>query len=129
MRYKCLIRVPARDGRELESLARITGDRGAKAILASLWPVADNTTAIMMQRFYELRDRGGYSKARALGLVQREFIAEDVGSTVNWAGTSIVFETAERGGVALKANRTQANTLGLGHPFYWAPFILTGNWR
>lgn len=120
---------PARDGRELESLARITGERGAKAILASLWPVADNTTAIMMQRFYELRDRGGYSKARALGLVQREFIAEELGSTANWAGTSIVFETAERGAVSLKPNKTQANTLGLGHPFYWAPFILTGNWR
>lgn len=120
---------PARDGRELESLARITGDRGAKAILASLWPVADNTTAIMMQRFYELRDRGGYSKAHALGLVQREFISDDIGSTTNWAGKSIVFETAERGAVSLKTNGTQANALGLGHPFYWAPFILTGNWR
>ena len=49
---------PDRDGREIESLAKITGDRGAKSTIASLWPVADSSTAILMQRFYELRELG-----------------------------------------------------------------------
>jgi len=120
---------PGRDGRELESLARITGSRGAKAILASLWPVADKTTAILMQRFYELRERGSYSKAQAMALVQREFITGTLGSTANLADESIIFETAARGAVPLQAQGPDKAALGLAHPYYWAPFVLTGNWR
>ena len=121
---------PALDGRELESLAYITGDRGARAILASLWPVEDRMTAILMQRFYELRERGGYSKARAMALAQREFITGRIGSRDHFDGDSIVFETAIRGAVSLAGGgRPDPHGLGRGHPFYWAPFVLTGNWR
>jgi CHAT domain-containing protein len=119
---------PALDGREMESLSQLTGSRGARAILATLWPVEDNSTAVLMQRFYELRERAGNSKAHALALTQREFIEGDVGSEQNLAGQSIVFETAVRGAVPIKPPAGEPQ-LGLAHPFYWAPFVLTGNWR
>jgi CHAT domain-containing protein/TPR repeat protein len=116
---------PKLDGRELESLSRLTGSRGARAILASLWPVNDSSTALTMQRFYEMRERGNMSKAKALALTQREFIAGNIGGTDIAAGPSIVVETAARGAISLSPSADG----GLSHPYYWAPFLLTGNWR
>jgi CHAT domain-containing protein/TPR repeat protein len=118
----------ARDGRELESLSAITGRRGARSVMASLWPVADTATAILMQRFYELRARGGYTKAAALALVQREFVTGTIGSQENLPGESLALASADRGGVSLLRPRP-GHDLGIGHPYYWAPFVLTGNWR
>jgi len=119
---------PDRDGREIESLAKITGDRGAKSTIASLWPVADNSTAILMQRFYELRELGDMSKARALAMVQREFIHGDVGSPANLTRRSVVYETAQRFKNIYRETDDGIDP-GFSHPAYWAPFVLTGNWR
>ncbi|SHL22702.1 CHAT domain-containing protein [Roseibium suaedae] len=119
---------PDRDGREIESLAKITGDRGAQSTIASLWQVADASTAIMMQRFYELREFGNMSKARALAIVQREFITGKVGDEQNLATRSVVFETARKFGEAVPVAADGMNP-GFAHPYFWAPFVLTGNWR
>jgi CHAT domain-containing protein len=90
--------------------------------------VADTATAILMQRFYELRARGGYTKAAALALVQREFVTGTIGSQENLPGESLALASADRGGVSLLRPRP-GHDLGIGHPYYWAPFVLTGNWR
>ncbi len=119
---------PDRDGREIESLAKITGDRGAKSTIASLWPVADSSTAILMQRFYELRELGDMSKAQALAMVQREFIHGEVGSQANLTRRSVVYETAQRFNKNFRETPDGLDP-GFSHPAYWAPFVLTGNWR
>lgn len=119
---------PDRDGREIESLAKITGDRGAKSTIASLWPVADSSTALLMQRFYELRELGGMSKAQALAMVQREFIHGDVGSKANLTRRSVVYETAQRFNENFRETPDGLDP-GFSHPAFWAPFVLTGNWR
>lgn len=116
------------DGREIESLAKITSDRGAGSTIASLWPVADASTALLMQRFYELKELGGMSKAEALAVAQREFIAGKVGSQTHLATRSVVFETARRFAEPMD-QRGDGLDPGFSHPFYWAPFVLTGNWR
>lgn len=120
---------PDADGRDIESLAKVTSDRGAKSTLASLWPVADTSTALLMQRFYELRERGRMSKTRAIGTVQREFIHGSLGSPQDLPGPSVIFTIANQVG----ASKPQGNDGGLdfsySHPFFWAPFVLTGNWR
>ncbi|WP_346891871.1 CHAT domain-containing protein [uncultured Roseibium sp.] len=119
---------PDRDGREIESLAKITGDRGAKSTIASLWPVADSSTAILMQRFYELRELGDMSKAQALAIVQREFIHGDVGSQANLTKRSVIYETAQRFNETFREMPDGLDP-GFSHPAFWAPFVLTGNWR
>ena len=119
---------PGRDGREIDSLAKITSDRGAKSTLASLWPVADSATAILMQRFYELRELGDMSKAQALAVAQREFIDGLIGSPDHLRTRSVVFQTAVRTGERFQ-DKASGIDLGFAHPFYWAPFVLTGNWR
>jgi CHAT domain-containing protein len=86
-------------GREVEGLGALLQNQGAKGVVATLWPVADDSTARFMWTFYSARGAsGGTSKAEALRRAQVDFIA-----------------------------RTGADRR-LAHPFYWAPYILMGNW-
>lgn len=117
------------DGREIDSLSKVTSDRGAQSTLASLWQVNDPSTALMMQRFYELRTMGHLSKAAAMGAVQREFIHGDLGSRKNLDARSIVYDSAPDVGGSIVKMDEDGIDMGFSHPFYWAPFILTGNWR
>jgi CHAT domain-containing protein/predicted negative regulator of RcsB-dependent stress response len=86
------------NGREFESLAATIQKRGAKAVIASLWAVEDNSTAILMRLFYQAR-RDGLTKAAALRRAQTALLRQ------------------------MGASGTYA------HPYFWAPFILMGNWQ
>ena len=118
---------PGSDGREIESLAKITGERGARATLATLWPVLDISTPLIMQRFYELRAFGGLSKAEALATAQREFIQRRIGDRDVLDRESVVFQTGGR--LGLPAEPGSPITYDFDHPIFWAPFMLMGNWR
>ena len=75
-------------------------------MIASLWPVADESTSLLMQRFYAARAmHPGIPKAEALRQAQLELLR---GSGI--AGGS-------------------KGTARFEHPRYWAPFVLIGNWR
>jgi CHAT domain-containing protein/TPR repeat protein len=119
------------DGRDIDSFSEVSRKGGARAILASLWPVNDLSTSLMMQRFYELRERRNLGKAEALATVQREFIAGTLGQ--GDASESIVAETARRGATTVEetdsATPMPVKLDGFKHPFYWAPFIIMGNWQ
>ena len=80
-------------GDELWGFTRSFLSAGTPALLVSLWPVEDESTARLMGRFYEELRSG--SAGRALRLAQLEVL------------------------------RTPATS----HPFFWAPFILVGDWR
>jgi CHAT domain-containing protein/Tfp pilus assembly protein PilF len=92
------------NGMEIEGLGALAQKQGAKGVLATLWPVADESTGLLMQQFYRLREAGQLTKAEALRQAQLRFI--------NGAG-----------GDAKPDTKGQYR-----HPFYWAPFILMGNW-
>lgn len=81
-------------GREIEGFGVIAQQQGAKAVLATLWPVADQSTATLMADLYRRRQDQNLTKAEALRQAQ----------------------------VSLQSQSRYA------HPFYWAPFILMGNW-
>lgn len=119
------------DGRDIESFSEVSRKGGARAILASLWPVNDLSTSLMMQRFYELRERRNLGKAEALAGAQREFIAGTLGQ--GDGSESVVAETARRGATSFdetgSAEPAPAKLDGFKHPFYWAPFIIMGNWQ
>ena len=82
-------------GREIEGFGVIAQQQGAKAVLATLWPVADQSTAILMSDLYRRRQAMNLTKIEALKQAQ----------------------------VALQVQTKYA------HPYYWAPFILMGNWK
>jgi len=113
-------------GREVESFGTLVLNGGAKAVLATLWKVADLSTATFMEQFYKLRQQGN-SKAEALQKAQLAFIT----------GTNV--ETKDPGRNEARGTRViSGNNDGdfhpdpqtpYAHPFYWAPFILMGNIR
>jgi CHAT domain-containing protein len=89
-------------GAEWESLGMIAQRKGAKAIIATLWPVADDSTTLLMQQFYRVHEmERGISKAEALRRAQ----------------------------LALLEGTGDPNRTRFAHPYFWAPFILIGNWK
>ena len=81
-------------GSEIASLASAFSIAGSPSIVASLWPVSDNSTNLLMTGFYTgLKE--GRTKGDALQNAQLKLLSDGRYS----------------------------------HPFYWAPFILMGDWR
>ncbi|MGD8925692.1 MAG: CHAT domain-containing protein [Thioalkalispiraceae bacterium] len=103
------------DGREVEGLATLVQRQGARGVLATLWPVADCSTGVFMQRFYQYR-RQGESKAAALRQTQLDFIH----------GKVAPMRSTDSQGCQPISNPS-GNTYQ--HPYFWAPFILMGNWK
>jgi CHAT domain-containing protein len=67
------------DGREIEGFAALVQTRGARAVIATLWAVADASTALLMHEFYRLRRDAGLSKAEALRAAQLALLQGDAG--------------------------------------------------
>jgi len=99
------INIPG-DGHEVDGLGMLAQRKGAKAVMATLWSVDDASTGILMQSFYRNWTTGTpLSKAEALRRAQVAFLhgAPD--------------------------NPNPAAKTPYAHPYYWAPFILIGNWQ
>jgi CHAT domain-containing protein/tetratricopeptide (TPR) repeat protein len=107
-------------GRELEGLGALAQKQGAKSVMATLWSVADASTGLFMPRYYELLIQG-MTKAEALRRTQAEFID----GTLN--RKSLPEEVKKLRGSS-PAGADSADFPEYSHPFYWAPFILMGNW-
>ena len=55
------------DGREVDGLGNVAHDKGAEAVLASLWAVNDKSTGLLMQEMYRLWTTApGMTKSEAL---------------------------------------------------------------
>jgi CHAT domain-containing protein len=91
--------VASSDGKPVESFAAIVQGHGAQAVVASLWLVGSETTSVLMSRFH-LEKKAGVDKAQALRRTQINLLKPGKG-----------------------------DLQGREHPFYWAPFVLMGNWR
>lgn len=106
-------------GREVEGLGTLAQNNGARAVLATLWKVSDPSTAAFMGQFYRNRQEGGDTKVEALRKTQVAFIRGKVVDTRGAPG---------RGrGEVLVDGPAESLREGWTHPYYWAPFILMGN--
>lgn len=90
------------DGRELESLGALVQNQGAQAVVATLWRVSDGSTAEWMKQFYKYRVAKKLSKALAMRAAQLSFMDD---------------------------HRLRVGHQSRVHPYYWAPFVLMGDWR
>ncbi len=113
------------NGREIESIGTLIQNRGAKAVLATLWPIADQSTGIFMQNFYRIRaEHPSISKANALRQAQIVFLSGN--------GIKNSPSDSDRGAIDPDDPTPTAiphgSTGDYAHPYYWAPFILMGNW-
>ncbi|HET6881608.1 MAG TPA: CHAT domain-containing tetratricopeptide repeat protein [Pirellulales bacterium] len=113
-------------GEGLLSLQRAFQVAGASSVLASLWSVDDEQTARLMAAFYENLWKKKLSRAEALRKAQidmlndealRGRVASTKSSDKNQRGRGMEFSTPRPG----KNQRVP--------PFYWAAFVLSGDWR
>ncbi len=121
----------AEDGSEVEGLANVAQNKGAMAVIATLWPVADESTATLMNALYQAHKNEHMIKADALRNAQLALLH----GTTNEAASSSGDEQrglARREGSVANGGESSAHAASSGaryaHPFYWAPFILMGNW-
>jgi CHAT domain-containing protein len=112
------------DGAETESFARIAMEGGASAVLATLWPVNDTSTSMLMGKFYALRKSNpALGKLEALRQAQMWLMTTDGKNTGLHRASEA---TDSKGGLpAFKPDPKHP----FAHPYYWAPFVLTGNTR
>ena len=112
------------DGTEVEGFGTLAQRQGAKAVIATLWPVADESTSLMMQEFYRIRESApGMTKLEALRQAQLELLRGKLRTTES-AGQGVAkHETAPRSVASAVDPKTP-----FAHPYYWAPFFLMGNW-
>jgi len=115
------------NGREIEGFGALVQRQGAKGVLATLWKVADQSTAILMQTLYRLRQENGLTKAEALREAQLALInGKHAHTPPNTVNTPI---PNSAGAVSANAPAyTPDPDKPFAHPYYWAPFILMGNW-
>ena len=83
------------EGKEIDGFGVLAQKQGAKAVVSTLWSVADESTSKFMTELYRLRKENKLNKAEALRQTQLHMLIQPKYS----------------------------------HPYYWAPYVLMGNWK
>ena len=117
----------AHHGVEVEGLGAIAQQAGAKAVLATLWPVADGSTALLMRALYQAHKNDHLDKADALRDAQLALLRGTAHSDA--AGKAERGLTRVDGPPPAVGSFTPDPHAPFAHPFFWAPFILMGNWQ
>jgi CHAT domain-containing protein len=115
----------AHHGAEIEGFGALAQEAGAKAVLASLWPVADESTAALMRELYRVHKADHLDKAESLRQAQLALLH---GTIKAEAGSAAPRGLARKAGTAAGRAFKIDPSAPYAHPFYWAPFILMGNW-
>lgn len=117
----------ATDGLEMDSLGMVAQQKDAEAVLATLWDVNDASTSRIMSDFYgRWVAHPELGKAEALRQAQMAFLRGAAPGGAARAGTG---GAAHRGVAAVGGAAAGAGTATYAHPFYWAPFVLMGNYQ
>lgn len=113
-------------GQEVDGLAALLMAQGAPSVLASLWQVADGSTAQLMGAMYGLHaKRAQHPLGRAQALQQAQL------SMIRGPGAPA---TRDEGEARRGIDRPPVTGAGAGaalrgaHPYHWAPFVLMGSW-
>lgn len=116
-------------GQEIEGFAKLAQDKGARAVMATLWSVEDESTGKFMTEFYRRRQEEKLSKAEAMRRSQLALLGGIY--------KGVMLKEVKRSDLAGQTNSNQSKQLPFkfnaekpfSHPYYWSPFVLIGNWR
>jgi len=101
----------ASNGREVDGLAATAQLKGAKSVISTLWEVSDTSTGELMADFYRRWSSGNgkVAKVEALRQAQLDLL---------------------QGRIKPKSDLANPDApTSFAHPFFWAPFVLMGNWK
>ena len=105
------------DGREIDGLGITAQKKHARAVVATLWEVDDASVGLLMATFYKLWvTTPGMTKAEALRQAQLALLHGAADSAATPPGS-------------LASASQQRPASRYANPYYWAPFILIGNWK
>jgi CHAT domain-containing protein len=107
------------NGREIDSLGMVMQKRDAAAVLATLWDVNDASTSLLMSDFYR-------RWAATPGIAKIEALRQAQIAMLRGADSPAANSTTGRGTQVENAAPAAAH---YAHPYYWAPFVLIGNFR
>ncbi len=111
----------SRDGLEMDSLGMVAQQKEAEAVLATMWDVNDSSTSRLMSDFYaRWVKHPADGKAEALRQAQLALLHGPA------AGPN---GDGQRGFQSRQDTTAEAHKAAYSHPFYWAPFVLIGNYR
>jgi CHAT domain-containing protein len=108
-------------GQEVEGLGTLLQGQGAAAVLATLWSVADDSTSQYMRTLYALREQRGLTRAQAVREAQLVLLRRGPAA----AGGAVQRGAARADPAAPPRDEPAAP---YAHPYFWAPFVLMGNW-
>ena len=107
-------------GEGLLGLQRAFQTAGVKTVVASLWKVPDQATSVLMQRYYENLWEKNMSRLDAFRAAQISMFRDQ-----DALRTSLLRDQRSRG---LKPAEDANDEAGVS-PFYWAAFVISGDWR
>ena len=124
----CRTGVPTGDDASIEGFGAYCQVKGARSVLSTLWEVNDASTSTWMKTFYKLL-AGGKGRGEAFHRAQLAMITGQVAAALKLpkggtrAGSATAATAAPGKPYVTDPKRPYA------HPYYWAPFTLSGNWR
>ncbi len=104
-------------GDDLVGMSRAFIHAGAPSVVASLWKVSDDSTVELMKAFH--RNLASMPKAEALRQAQLDLMKRKIAFSVERGGSGITRSAGYQPGLVIECS----------HPFFWAPFVLVGDWR
>jgi CHAT domain-containing protein len=108
------------NGQAVITFSNLMHNAGAAAVVAPLWQVDDFGTKVLMEAFYAAISEGT-PYAAALNQAQRSLIATQTSPATRQLKGSIDVQSGDD--VSPPGTRQR----DLSHPYYWAPFVLTGS--
>lgn len=102
-------------GEGLIGLQRAFQVAGAETVIASLWQVSDDATRSLMERFYENRLKKDLSPLESLREAQLWMLKE--------GPVRGLVRIKDAGQLSVQSENARTP------PFYWAAFVLSGDWR
>jgi CHAT domain-containing protein len=116
-------------GQEIDGLAALLMAQGARAVVASLWQVADDSTGELMTTLYRLREAEGATPLPLAQALQRAQLAMIRGGDGAGGADAGGASLASRGAQRVVGGQDSSPLPARAHPYHWAPFVLMGNWR